>query len=151
MHQLEEDQLAAWRAFVNAHAAVIKRIEADLSDQRREPLTTYDVLVALYQSPDKKLRMSDLANKVVLTRSGLTRVIERLEREGLVERERTEEDRRGAFAVLTREGKREFLRTWPVYAEGIYNYFVSVLDEEERKAVEKAMTKISEALKKGEG
>ncbi|MFB6367516.1 MarR family winged helix-turn-helix transcriptional regulator [Paenibacillus elgii] len=150
MHRLEEDQLSAWRAFVNAHAAVTKRIEADLSDQRREPLTTYDVLSALYQSPDKKLRMSDLANKVVLTRSGLTRVIERLEREGLVERERMEEDRRGAFAVLTGDGKREFLRTWPVYAEGIYNYFVSVLDEEERKVVEKALTKVSEALKKGE-
>ncbi|MEW9699796.1 MarR family winged helix-turn-helix transcriptional regulator [Paenibacillus sp. SI8] len=146
MHRLEEDQLSVWRAFVNAHAAVIERIEKDLSEQRKVPLTTYDVLVALYQSPEKKLRMTDLAKKVVVTRSGLTRVVERLEREGLVERERTEEDRRGSFAVLTREGKKAFLTTWPTYADGISNYFLSVLDEEERKAIEKGLTKVFRAL-----
>ncbi|WP_248924755.1 MarR family winged helix-turn-helix transcriptional regulator [Paenibacillus hamazuiensis] len=146
MHRLEDDQLAVWRAFVNAHAAVIERIEKDLSDQRKVPLTTYDVLVALYQSPEKKLRMTDLAKKVVLTRSGLTRVVERLEREGYVTRERTEEDRRGAFAVLTREGKKAFLATWPTYADGIWNYFLSVLDEEERKAIEKGLSKVYRTL-----
>jgi DNA-binding MarR family transcriptional regulator len=146
MNRLDERQLAVWRAFVNAHAAVIERIEKDLSDQRKIPLTTYDVLVALYQSPDKKLRMTELANKVVLTRSGLTRVVERLEREGFVKRERTEEDRRGAFAVLTREGKKAFLATWPTYAEGIADYFISVLDEEERDAIERGLSKVYRSL-----
>lgn len=146
MNGLEEEQLSVWRAFVNAHAAVIERIEKDLSEQRKIPLTTYDVLVALYQSPDKKLRMTDLAKKVVITRSGLTRVIERLEREGFVTRERTEEDRRGAFAILTREGKKAFLATWPTYADGISNYFLSVLDEEERKIIGKGLAKVYRAL-----
>ncbi|UUZ86105.1 MarR family winged helix-turn-helix transcriptional regulator [Paenibacillus sp. P26] len=149
MQRLQEDQLAAWRAFVNAYAAVIERIEQDLSSNRKVPLTTYDVLVALYQSPEKKLRMSELAGKVVITRSGLTRVIERLEREGYVRRERTDEDRRGAFAVLTREGKRAFLETWPAYAEGIYSYFASVLSEEERRAIEKGLSKVYREAKKG--
>ncbi|TVY04167.1 MarR family winged helix-turn-helix transcriptional regulator [Cohnella terricola] len=146
MKRLDEHQLAVWRAFVNAHAAVIERIEKDLSDQRKIPLTTYDVLVALYQSPDKKLRMTELAKHVVLTRSGLTRVVERLEREGFVKRERTEEDRRGAFAVLTREGKKAFLATWPTYADGIKNYFLSVLDEDERAAIERGLSKIYRSL-----
>ncbi len=143
---LDDKQLSIWRAFVNAHAAVIERIEKDLSDQRKIPLTTYDVLVALYQAPERKLRMTELAKRVVLTRSGLTRVVERLEREGLVTRERTDDDRRGAFAVLTREGKKSFLATWPTYAYGISNYFLSYLDEEERKAIQSGLTKIYQAL-----
>ncbi|GGD50588.1 MarR family winged helix-turn-helix transcriptional regulator [Paenibacillus nasutitermitis] len=146
MNQLEEEQLSVWRAFMNSHASVIERIEKDLSEQRKIPLTTYDVLVALYQSPSKKLRMTDLANQVVLTRSGLTRVVERLEREGFVKRERTEEDRRGAFAVLTREGKKAFLATWPTYANGISNYFLSVLDEEERSIIKRGLSKVYRAL-----
>ncbi|NOV01908.1 MarR family winged helix-turn-helix transcriptional regulator [Paenibacillus planticolens] len=146
MHRLEEEQLSVWRAFVNAHASVIERIEKDLSEQRKIPLTTYDVLVALYQSPNKKLRMTDLAKKVVITRSGLTRVVERLEREGFVIRERTEEDRRGAFAILTREGKKAFLATWPTYADGISNYFLNVLDEEERTIIERGLSKVYRAL-----
>lgn len=137
-----EEELAAWRAFVNAHAAVIGRIEQDLIEQKKVPLTTYDVLVALYQSPDKKLRMSELADKTVLTRSGITRLVARLESEGYVQRERTEEDRRGAYAVLTREGKRAFLAGWPVYAEGIRSYFLDRLDEDERAFLKRVLEKI---------
>ncbi|MED4755405.1 MarR family winged helix-turn-helix transcriptional regulator [Brevibacillus choshinensis] len=145
MKKLLEEQLAAWRAFVNAHSVIIRRIEKDLSANGQVPLMWYDVLVALYQAPYKKLRMSELAEKVVLTPSGLTRVVERLEKEGLVRRERTQEDRRGSYAVMTREGKRAFLKAWPTYEQGIYEYFISMLDEEERCVIEKGLARIYEA------
>lgn len=145
MDKLREDQLAVWRAFVNAHAAVIRRIEKDLSAKRQVPLTWYDVLVALYQAPEKKLRMSELADKVVLTPSGVTRLVERLEKEGLVRRERTDEDRRGAYAVLTREGKRAFLQAWPTYAQGIQAYFINMLNEDECRVIGSCLSRIYEA------
>ncbi|OPH62076.1 hypothetical protein BC351_02225 [Paenibacillus ferrarius] len=110
MKKLQEDQLAVWRTFLNTHSTVIRLIEKDLLDQDQVPLIWYDVLVALYQTPSRKMRMSELADKVVLTPSVITRLVERLEKEGYVRRERTEEDRRGSYAVLTREGKRAFLK-----------------------------------------
>ena len=145
MDKLREDELAVWRAFVNSHAAVIRRIEKDLSAKRQVPLTWYYVLVALYQAPGKKLRMSELADKVVLTPSGVTRLVERLEKEGLVRRERTDEDRRGAYAVLTREGKRAFLQAWPTYAEGIQAYFLNLLNEDERRVIGECLSRIDQA------
>jgi DNA-binding MarR family transcriptional regulator len=89
--------------------------------------------------------MSELAEKVVLTPSGLTRLVERLEKEGLVQRERTQEDRRGSYAVITREGKRAFLKAWPTYEQGIHAYFISMLDEEERRVIEKGLARIYQA------
>jgi DNA-binding MarR family transcriptional regulator len=141
--KLREDQLAVWRAFVNAHAGVIRKIEKDLAERHQVPLIWYDVLVALYQSPGKKLRMTELADKVVLTPSGITRLVEKLEKEGLVRRERTEEDRRGAYTVLTREGKRAFLKAWPTYEQGIQQYFVSQLSEDECRIVGDGLNRIA--------
>src|SRR5437763_17021143 len=95
---IDEVHLAAWRAFINAHASVIDRIEEELAEAHQLPLTSYDVLVALAEAPAQRLRMNDLARKVVvLSRSGVTRLADRLEAEGLLRRERTAEDRRGAY------------------------------------------------------
>jgi DNA-binding MarR family transcriptional regulator len=150
LSKLREDQLAVWRAFVNVHAAVIRRIEKDLADRHQVPLIWYDVLVALYQSPGKKLRMTELADKVVLTPSGLTRLVERLEKEGLVRRERTEEDRRGSYTVLTREGKRAFLQAWPTYEQGIRQYFIELLTEDECKTIGEGLSRIYQASRSSE-
>ncbi len=73
-------------------------------------------------------------------------MVERLEQEGLVTRERTDEDRRGAYAVVTRAGKRAFLSTWPVYAKGIYTYFISQLDEE-RQVIKRGLHRIYDQLR----
>ncbi len=86
--------------------------------------------------------MTELADKVVLTPSGLTRLVERLEKEGLVRRERTEEDRRGSYTVLTREGKRAFLKAWPTYEQGIREYFIQVLTEEECRIIGDGLSRI---------
>src|SRR5437899_1016467 len=97
----DAEQLRAWRSFLGAHAAVIERIERDLAVAGRLPLGSYDVLIALAEASERRLRMSELAAAVVLNRSTLTRRVDRLEREGLLTRERFPEDKRGAYAVLT--------------------------------------------------
>src|SRR5947209_4747658 len=115
---LSDQHLAAWRAFLKAHAIIINRIDRDLAAAELPPLSTYDVLIELYEAPEHRLRMHELAQRVVLSRSGLTRLVDRLEAEGLLIRERSGADRRGAYAVVTEEGIAALRRTWPVYARG---------------------------------
>jgi DNA-binding MarR family transcriptional regulator len=147
--KIEETELSAWRAFINAHAAVINHIEQALEAEGKIPLSSYDVLVALSESPDKRLRMHELANKVVLSRSGLTRLVDRLEKENLLCRERTGagEDRRGAYAVLTEKGLEALHQAWPVYANGILNYFISQLEPTEIKIITSALNRVDQAVR----
>ncbi len=91
----------------------------------------HDVLLALYEAPDHRLRMHELARAIVLSRSGLTRLVDRLEAEGLLFRERSGTDRRGAYAVLTDAGLAALRQTWPVYAHGIAEHFACYLSDEE--------------------
>ncbi|TMV43977.1 winged helix-turn-helix transcriptional regulator [Paenibacillus mesophilus] len=127
MDKVTEQELSAWRFFIKAHAMIIERIEQDLAEQKRVPLTAYDVLIALFEAPGRKLRFGDLNKKLVLSKSGLTRLVDRMEREGLIRRERSEEDRRGAYAALTELGETELRKAWPVYAKGIKQYFAAPL------------------------
>ena len=95
--------MAAWRGFLRAHAHVIRRLESELEYEQSMPLANYDVLVQLAEAPDHSLRMSELASSVLLSRSGLTRLVDRLERGGLLARESCASDARGAFAKLTHD------------------------------------------------
>lgn len=138
----DEACLAAWRAFLNAHAAVIDRIERDLAAAERPPLTWYDILLALYEAPERRLRLHQLADAVVLSRSGLTRLVDRLEAAGLLCRRPDPSDRRGAFAVLTDEGLAALRRTWPVYARGIAAHFARHLSDEEARTIAAAFERV---------
>jgi DNA-binding MarR family transcriptional regulator len=144
-----ERHLAAWRAFLNAHAAVIARIEGELAARELIPLAWYDVLVALWEAPQHRLRLSELAAAVVLSRSGLSRLIDRLEQAGLVRREPSPEDRRGAFAVLTPAGRAAQLRAWPVYAQGIQTYFAQELTEAEVDRLADCLGRVDAAARRG--
>ncbi|MCD9025259.1 MarR family winged helix-turn-helix transcriptional regulator [Cohnella silvisoli] len=146
MGRVTELELSAWRLFIKTHATIIESIEQDLADQKRVPLTTYDVLIALFEAPDRKLRFGELNQKVVLSKSGLTRLVDRLEREGLIQREKSQEDRRGAYAVLTHEGELQLRKAWPVYARGIKQYFAEPLSDDEMRSLKSAFTVISKAL-----
>jgi DNA-binding MarR family transcriptional regulator len=146
---LDENRLAAWRAFINAHASVIDRIEQELAEEGQLPLTSYDVLVALAEAPDHRLRMNDLARKVVvLSRSGVTRLADRLEADGLLRRERTVEDRRGAYAVITDKGLEALDRARPVYARGIARHFACFLNEAEVRTLTAALERIDAAARR---
>src|SRR5262245_16656275 len=112
---LETTKGSVWPLFLAAHAVLVDEIEARLAAVQLPPLTWYDVLWSLEQAPVQRLRMSELARKVVLSRSNLTRLVDRLEEAGLVARERSGEDRRGAYAVLTEQGRATRRRMWPPY------------------------------------
>jgi len=140
--QLSEQYLAAWRAFLKAHASIIDLIERDLAVAKRPPLSTYDVLIELYEAPQHRLRMHELAERVVLSRSGLTRLVDRLEAEGLLIRDRSVADRRGAYAVITEQGIQVLHKTWPIYAKGIAKYFAQWLTQEEAQILKSAFGRI---------
>jgi DNA-binding MarR family transcriptional regulator len=133
--ELEQSRLVAWRSFLTAHAALINQIERELLEAGVVPLSWYDVLFALYDAPVQRLRMNELASAIVLSRSGLTRLVDRLEAEGLLVRERLASDRRGAFAVLTEKGLEAMRRAWPVYAKGIDEHFARYLSDEEARII----------------
>jgi DNA-binding MarR family transcriptional regulator len=146
---LDEARLVTWRAFITAHAAVIERIERELAAEERLPLGHYDVLLALSEAPGRRLRMSELARAVVLSRSGLTRLVDRLERAGLLRRERCDDDRRGCYAALTGEGLEALRRAWPVYARGIDEHFGRHLDDEEVRVLGDVLGRVLEAARGG--
>lgn len=121
--RVPDDTLAAWRAFLNAHALATKRISRDLAQAGLPDLTWYDVLWTLYGAEGRRLRIRELADAVVLSSTGMTRFVDRLEAAGLVRREAVPGDRRGAYAVITKEGIDLLRRMWPIYARGIATYF----------------------------
>ncbi|MDQ3655049.1 MAG: MarR family transcriptional regulator [Chloroflexota bacterium] len=145
---LDEAGLAAWEAFIFAHAAVVGRIERETSRADIVSLTWYDVLVALANAPQQRLRLNELAERVVLSRSGLTRLLDRIEKAGLIRREPAPGDRRGTFAVLTREGAWAQHQTWPYYAAGIARHFSQYLSEEEKRVLATALRRVREEAMK---
>ena len=143
--QLSKQHLVAWRTFLKAHALLVDRIDHDLVAARQLPLSWYDVLIELYEAPERRLRMHELSERVVLSRSGLTRLVDRLEAEGFLRRDRSGTDRRGAYAVITEQGIAALRHAWPIYAKGIAQYFAHWLTEEEARLFESALERIVQA------
>ena len=133
---------AAWRAFITAQATVVEKVERALLEAGLPPLGWYDVLLELSAAPACRLRMHELARAVVLSRSGLTRLVDRLERAGLLRREPDPADRRGSYAVLTDEGREMLRRMWPVYAAGIAEHFGRHLSDDEAHALTEALSRV---------
>ena len=103
--ELDEVELSALRGLVRVHAALVKELDAELEARHGLPLTSYEVLRSLRKAPHGKLRMAELAEHALLCRSGMTRLIDRLEREGMVGRSTCDKDGRGCYAVLTDQGR----------------------------------------------
>ena len=127
MPKLAKDDLAAWRGFLNAHARITRAINADLAVAGLPDLGWYDALWALHEAPDRRLRVAELADAVVLRPTGMSRFVGRLEREGLGRREAVPGDRRALHVVLTDDGLALLRRMWPVYSAGIAGHFVPAL------------------------
>ncbi len=141
---LSQAQMLAWRRFLRAHALVTRRLESELLAEQGLPLATYDVLVQLVEAPERRLRMSELAERVLLSRSGLTRLVDRLEREGLVRREACDEDARGLFTVLTTAGLDRLRDATPVHLRGVAQHAVGRLDDEEAVALARLLAKLAD-------
>jgi DNA-binding MarR family transcriptional regulator len=136
----------AWRSFLNAHAVVLDRVEAALSAASLPPLAWYHVLWPLYRAPERRLRMGELADEVVtIGRTGLSRLVDRIEAAGLLRRESVADDRRGSYAALTPAGVEMLRRMWPVYARAVGDTFVSALGEEEARLLAEALGRVAKS------
>lgn len=133
----DQVQLAAWRSFLRAHATVTRALEAELVAEQRLSLAAYDVLVQLAEAPQRTLRMTELAEAVLLSRSGVTRVVDRLERAGLVRRSPVVGDGRGVAAELTGAGMDRLRTAARTHLAGVVQHFVDRLDEDELAAVQR--------------
>jgi DNA-binding MarR family transcriptional regulator len=140
---VEKKGLEAWRRFLEAHAAVVGAIERDLGRAGQIPLEWYDVLIAISEAPRGRLRLKDLGRELVLTRSGATRLADRLEAAGLVERQPVHDDRRGISLALTDLGKKALRSAWPIYARGIREEFLAKLSPQEVATVKTALARVA--------
>ena len=132
----------AWSLLLTAHAVLVEEIERRLAAAGLPALDWYDALWALERAEGQRLRMHEFAHWMVTSRSNITRLIDRLETAGLVRRERSDEDRRGAYAVLSPEGRRMRKRMWPVYEKAIGELFGRRLSATEIRQTEVTMRKL---------
>lgn len=135
-------RLATWRSFLRTHAHLLRRLEQDLQAQHKIGIASYDVLVQLAEAPRHRLRMAELADAVLLSRSGLTRLVDRLQRDGLVERERDPGDARGLFTVLTPLGRQALRDAAVVHLRGVAELFTDRLDDAELAELRRLMDKL---------
>ena len=131
----------AWALLLTAYATLVEKIEASLARAKLPPLAWYDVLWELEKAEGGKLRMHELASRIVLSRSNLTRLADRLERAGLVAREDTPHDRRGYHCVITRSGLAARKKMWPVDRAEIERLFSSHVTLEEARAMGEALAR----------
>jgi DNA-binding MarR family transcriptional regulator len=148
LYRLVEDELpgrrglSAWSSLLKAHATLMRQLETDLETETGLALADFDVLAQLADAGGE-LRMTDLAARALISRSGMTRRVARLVDEGLVRRSGAVKDARGVVVGLTDEGVARLVETAPAHARGIADYFVSRLDDEELDVLERALQKVT--------
>ena len=145
---LSKSHLRAWEALVRSHGALIKVISARMDAECCIGLATYEVLLSLEQAPHQRLTMGELAGIVILSPSGVTRLVDRLEKQGLVAREVNPNDKRSFHTVLTEAGLKEREKAWPVFRAGIRESFVAHMSEAEADELTECLLKF---VKKGIG
>ncbi|HWI73642.1 MAG TPA: MarR family transcriptional regulator [Baekduia sp.] len=129
---LDDRELRAWRGLLRVHASLSKALDNQLDREHGLPLTSYEVLLYLADAEGQKMRMCDLASSVILSRSGLTRLVDRLERDGLLVRESCASDARGAFAKLTPAGHEKLAAARATHLAGVRSLFLDHLTPEEQ-------------------
>ena len=141
-----DPRIATWRLFLQTHARLERLLDEDLRSAHDLTLAEYDAMLQLAESPTHRLRMHEIAERVVLSRSGVTRLIDRLVRDGLVERSNCSTDGRGAEAVLTASGLDRLRKEAPTHLRGISDHFLDTMSAAELAAVDRAMNAIIAGL-----
>jgi DNA-binding MarR family transcriptional regulator len=144
---LDPVRMAAWRAFISAATRSTAQLTQELQDETGMPLSWYEVLVHLSEAADRRLRMQELADRVLLSQSGLTRLVDRLQSEGLVERERCPSDGRGTFAALTEQGFAALERAYPTHLRGVRSVFADLLSDEEATQLAEVLARVADAAR----
>lgn len=135
------DRSGAWAALLRVHAAVVPKLERRLAEHGM-PLSWYDVLLELNAAPGRRLRMSELGARAVLSRERVSRVVTELERAGLARREPNPQDGRSSYAAVTPDGRARLRAAAPVYLSGIEEHFAGHLGDAELRSVERALRRV---------
>jgi len=144
-------RLAPWRAFLLAHARVSRRLDEELRAEHDVSIAEYDALLTIAQAPGRRIRMGQLAEQVLLSKSGVTRLIDRLVVDGLVARDACLSDARGAEAVLTDRGLARLRAASRTHLRGINEHFLAVVETDDLEALERAMTSVARQAGPGRG
>ena len=140
----DADRVSAWAVLLRVHAAVVPKLERALAAEGM-PLAWYDVLLELNAAPDRRLRMSELGARVVLSRERVSRVVDELEHAELVRREPNPDDKRSRFAVITAQGRARLRAAAPTYLSGVERHYTSHLEEDEMRVIAAALGRVLEA------
>ena len=142
---LTDLELGAWRGLLRVHAGMVRRLDAELQAQHGITLTSYEVLMLLGSAQRKRLRISELSTATLLSVSGMSRMVDRLAREGLVERESCEEDGRGAEVVLTPSGRGRLRAARASHLAGVRRAFLSRFSDEDLEAMQGYWSRVQPA------
>lgn len=141
-----DPRLGAWRNLIHAHARLFRRLDEELQAAHGISLAEYDALLQLANAPGRRLRMSVLAERVLLSRSGITRLVDRLVASGMVERSVCTTDARGAEAALTSAGLDRLRAASRTHLDGVTRYFLDVVSAEDRAAIERGLGAVADEL-----
>jgi DNA-binding MarR family transcriptional regulator len=142
---LTDKELQTWITFLRSHAALTAKLAHVMHQEHGMPISWYDVLVHLYHAPGQRLRMQDLADAVILSSSGLTRLLDRMVETGLIDRIACAEDRRVIFAALTEEGAARLEDILPHHQARIKEYFAAHLTKSELDTIQEALQRVLNA------
>jgi DNA-binding MarR family transcriptional regulator len=142
----DDPRLDAWRSFLHAHARLTRRLDEELQSAHHLSLAEYDALIQLARTPGRRLRMSALADRVLLSRSGITRLVDRLEASGMVKRSACATDARGAEALLTPAGLQRLRVASATHLAGVRRYFLDVIEADDRLAMERGLDRVIDGL-----
>src|SRR5688500_7227684 len=140
----QDPRIEPWRAFLQAHARITRRLDEELRAEHDLSLAEYDALLTIANAPDRRIRMRQLADRVVLSKSGVTRLIDRLVLDGLVERDACLTDARGAEAVLTPAGLDRLRRASRTHLRGVAEHFLAAVDDAELAVLERTMQAVAQ-------
>jgi len=142
----DEPGIGAWRSFLIAHARITRRLDEELQAAHGLSLAEYDALLQLAHAPGRRVRMNVLAERVILSRSGITRLVDRLEAAGSVERVACSTDARGQEAVLTAIGLARLRSAATTHLEGVRRYFLGRLDAADLAGLEASLGRVADPL-----
>ena len=142
---VDDPRLTTWRAFLYAQSTIMPRLDAELRSSSGLTLAEFDALAQLAFAPQQRLRMSELADRVLLSRSGVTRLVDRLEQHGDVRRDVCAPDGRGAYAVLTDKGASRVRQAMPAHLATVDAHFLDHIEPQEFELVSRALARVAEA------
>lgn len=144
-YETDDQGIETWATVLRAQTAVLRLLEAEMEAERGLPIAWYEVLLHLGEAPRNRLRLKDLTDRILLTQSGASRLVDRMVEAGLVDRSADDADRRGRHAVLTAKGRRVLREAAQVHRRGIAEHFLQHLTNDEQRVLRRALAKVHAA------